>query len=349
VPLKFLEEYPAAELILCSPCSPVEAPAEFQPSVLSRRGIFPAPSSALSPTRRLLLHARSLLSSPSRCFAGRRSSQPWSSIATHLSFSRFPELAPNQTAPGPSPMAGRAQPRRRPQLRTPAWTAPAALHGALAPWSSSNRAPSPRAPSRRPPLSKPSLAAPFLQLPAIAAPSFSLATCAPTLCSLCWLAVPSALARRAPKLLQSRSPAASSSSRRSSCVALSARRAPWHSSWPPRRALRCCPCARACFSVHGRVSLLGLCYSSARSHVLLFGYSSSAALGSPWYSSLSSRRSPSTSLNRPCPTPVMAIVEYRYELPALLLCSRKYQALNNHRFVATCVCATRPMSSSSYF
>jgi hypothetical protein len=139
-PLKFLEDYPAAELILCSPCSPAEAPAEFQPSVLSRRGIFPAPSSALSPTRRLLLHARSLLSSPSRCFAGRRSSQPWSSIATHLSFLRFPELAPNQTVPGPSPMAGRAQPRRRPQLRTPARTAPAALHGALALWISSSRA-----------------------------------------------------------------------------------------------------------------------------------------------------------------------------------------------------------------
>jgi hypothetical protein len=138
-PLKFLEEYPAAELILCSPCSPAEAPAEFQPSVLSRRGIFPAPSSALSPTRRLLLHTRSLLSSPSRCFTGRRSSQPWSTIATHLSFSRFPELTPNQTAPGPSPMASRAQPRRRPQLRTPAWTAPAALHDALALWSSSSR------------------------------------------------------------------------------------------------------------------------------------------------------------------------------------------------------------------
>jgi hypothetical protein len=37
-----------------------------------------------------------------------------------------------------------------------------------------------------------------------------------------------------------------------------ARRAPWRSPWPTRRALRCCPCARACFSVHGRVSLLGL-------------------------------------------------------------------------------------------
>jgi hypothetical protein len=136
-------------------------------------------------------------------------------------------------------------------------------------------------------MSKPSPAAPFLQLPTIAAPSFSLAICAPTPCSLCWLAAPSALARRAPKLLQPRSPAASSSSRRSSCAALSARRVPWRSSWPPRRALRCCPCARACFSVHGRVSLLGLCYSSARSHVLLLGYSSSAALGSPWYSSSS--------------------------------------------------------------
>jgi hypothetical protein len=194
-------------------------------------------------------------------------------------------------------------------------------------------------------MSKPSPAAPFLQLPTIAAPSFSLAICAPTPCSLCWLAAPSALARRAPKLLQPRSPAASSSSRRSSCAALSARRVPWRSSWPPRRALRCCPCARACFSVHGRVSLLGLCYSSARSHVLLLGYSSSAALGSPWYSSSSSRRSPSTStsLNRPCSTSVMAIVEYHCELPALLLCSRKYQALNNHRFVATCACATRPM------
>jgi hypothetical protein len=39
-------------------------------------------------------------------------------------------------------------------------------------------------------------------------------------------------------------------------------------------------------------------------------------------------------------------VEHRCELPALLLCSRKYQALNSHRFVATCVCATRPTSSS---
>jgi hypothetical protein len=60
-PLKLLEEYPAAELILCSPCSPAEAPSRVPAVGLIPSWIFPALSFSLSPTRRLL-HARSLFS-----------------------------------------------------------------------------------------------------------------------------------------------------------------------------------------------------------------------------------------------------------------------------------------------